>query len=99
MQVIAWNLRACPFSTGVVRSIEEHPLTVMDCTLDRPDSMNLDEEAAFGHVKTLIDATRRHQGEFVGLWHNTVLAASDRSYHKRLYPRVLDYLGSVLECG
>ena len=79
--------------------IEEHPLTVMDCTLDRPDYMNLDEEAAFDHVKKLIDATRRHQGEFVGLWHNTVLAANDRSYHKRLYHRVLDYLGNVLECG
>jgi len=71
----------------------------MDCTLDRPDSMNLDEEAAFGHVKTLIDATRRHQGEFVGLWHNTQLAANARNYHKRLYRRVLDYLGNVLECG
>ena len=77
--------------------IEEHPLAVMDCTLDRPHYMNLDEEAAFDCVRRLIDATRRHHGEFVCLWHNTVLASTDTSYHKRLYPRVLDYLGQVLE--
>jgi len=69
----------------------------MGCTLDRPDYMNLGEEAAFDHIRKLIDATYRHQGEFVCLWHNTVLASNDRSYHKRLYPRVLDYLGRLLE--
>ena len=77
--------------------IEEHPLVVMDCTLDRPNYMNFGEEAALDRVCKLIDATYRHQGEFVCLWHNTVLAADDTSYHKRLYPRVLDYLGQLLE--
>lgn len=77
--------------------IEEHPLIVMDCTLDRPNYMGLDEEAAFEQVCRLIDATARHGGEFVCLWHNTVLASSDGSYHKRLYPRVLEYLGRQLE--
>ncbi|MBN1394468.1 MAG: polysaccharide deacetylase family protein, partial [Pirellulales bacterium] len=82
--------------------IEEHPLTVMDCTLDRPNYMNLGEEEAFEQVRKLIDETYRHRGEFVCLWHNTVLASDDKSFHKQLYVRVLDYLGSLLEkdqCG
>jgi hypothetical protein len=76
--------------------IEEHPLVVMDCSLDRPNYMNLGEEAAFDCVCRLIDETYRHQGEFVCVWHNTVLASTDTSYHKRLYPRVLDYLAGLL---
>jgi len=79
--------------------IEEHPLTVMDCTLDRTMYMNLDEEHAFACVRRLADATWAHQGELVLLWHNTVLASTDRSYHRRLYPRVLDYLAGLLESG
>ena len=77
--------------------IEEHPLIVMDCTLSNENYMNLDEEAAFDYVCRLADAVFRHQGEFVVLWHNTVLASTDTSYHKRLYPRVLDYLAQLLE--
>jgi hypothetical protein len=78
-------------------AIEEHPLAVMDCTLDRQMYMNLDEDAAFDYVRRLADATWEHQGQLVMLWHNTVLASTDRSYHRRLYPRVLDYLGRLLE--
>jgi hypothetical protein len=77
--------------------IEEHPLTVMDCTLDREMYMNLDEDAAFDYVRRLADRTWEHQGELVMLWHNTVLASTDRSYHRRLYPRLLDYLAGLLE--
>lgn len=77
--------------------IEEHPLSVMDCTLDRPNYMNLSEEEAFERVQKIIDETYRHRGEFICLWHNTVLASDDNSYHKSLYPRVLDYLGTLLE--
>ena len=79
--------------------IEEHPLTVTDCTLPNPDYMNLDEEAAFDYVCKLADATYRHGGEFVTLWHNTVSAATDTSYHKRLCPQVLRHLERLLETG
>ncbi len=77
--------------------IEEHSLVVMDCTLDGPNYMNLDEDAAFEYVRKLADATFRHRGEFVLLWHNTVLAANGSRYHRRLYPRVLLYLGQLLD--
>ena len=72
-------------------------MIVMDATLFEPAYMNLDEEAAFQHVRKLADATFRHQGEFVMLWHNNVLAATAPDYHLRLYPRVLRYLGQLLE--
>ena len=78
--------------------IEEHPLIVMDCTLSNEGYMNLDEQAAFDHVCKLADATLRHQGEFVVLWHNTVLAPTDPTYHSRLYPRILDYLAGLHQC-
>jgi hypothetical protein len=76
--------------------IEEHPLIVMDCTIDRPRCMNLDEEAAFGLIKMLAEVTSKHRGEFVCLWHNNELIASGTSYHRHLYPRVLALLGDLL---
>lgn len=77
--------------------IEEHPLTVMDCTLDRPNYMNLDEDAAFDYVRNIADATFDHQGELVFLWHNDVLASTATGYHRYLYPRILHYVGQLLE--
>lgn len=53
--------------------IEEHPLIVMDCTLTRPDYMALTEPAALDYCQRLLAATRRHNGQFVLLWHNTSL--------------------------
>jgi hypothetical protein len=77
--------------------IEEHPLIVMDCTLNETKYMNLGEEPAFELVCRLADSTCRQQGEFVCLWHNTRLARNDTGYHKRLYARVLGYLRHVME--
>jgi hypothetical protein len=76
--------------------IEEHPLIVMDCTLSEDYYMGLDEEAALDCVRRLANATFRHHGEFVILWHNTVFAKADNGYHHRLYPRILDYLADLL---
>ena len=73
-------------------SIEEHPLIVMDCTLSSPKYMNLNEDEAFAVCKGLIDQTRRFNGEFVMLWHNTVLAPERGNYHPKLYRRLLDEL-------
>jgi hypothetical protein len=76
--------------------IEEHPLVVMDCSLDRPNYMNLSREAALDHVRRLADATCRHRGEFVCLWHNTTLSSTNTNYQKWLYSRVLEYLSELL---
>lgn len=76
--------------------IEEHPLTVMDCTLSDSIAMHLSENQAFVHVRQLALATREHDGEFVILWHNTELTSIPPSYHHRLYPRVLRELAVLL---
>jgi len=71
--------------------IEEHPLIVMDRTLSDPRYMNLSEEEAFSYCKKLVDESRKHNGEFVGLWHNNAFAHSPNNYHPRLYRRLLSY--------
>ena len=76
--------------------IEEHPLVVMDVTLSEASYMGFDEEGALAEVRRLADATCRHRGQFVTLWHNNSLATTEPSYHRRLYPRVLDYLAELV---
>lgn len=67
----------------------EHPLLVMDSTLDTPEYMGLGEEDAYQYCAGLLKETRRHGGEFVTLWHNTTLVPGRGNYHPRLYRRLL----------
>lgn len=69
--------------------IEEHPLVAMDCTFSYDNYMNLNEDGAFDYCKVLINQTRKHNGEFVMLWHNTIIAPERGNYHPRLYQRLL----------
>jgi hypothetical protein len=72
-----------------------HPLTVMECTLDSGKYMNLDLEQARTTCFALLAEVRKHNGEAVLLWHNTVLseqAEASGSYQRRLYLDVLDHL-------
>jgi hypothetical protein len=69
--------------------IEEHPLVVMECTLEWPCYMGLDEEQALEYCKRLMEQTRLHDGEFVMLWHNTAFAPEPHNYQPRLYRRLL----------
>lgn len=66
--------------------IEEHPLIAMESSLSLPRYMGLSEDEAFDHCKRLLDRTRKHNGEFIILWHNTLFLSS---YHSRLYRRLL----------
>jgi len=75
--------------------IEEHPLIVMDCTLSNDNYMNLNEEEAFSYCQRLINQTRKHHGEFVMLWHNTMYVPEQDNYHPNLYQRLL----RELDCG
>jgi len=72
--------------------IEEHPLMVMDVTLNSTDYMNLNEDEAFGYCIKLIEQTRKHKGEFVMLWHNNSLMNVPKNYHPKLYRRLLSKL-------
>lgn len=72
-----------------------HPMTAMDCTLDRKRYMNLDYEGAKSACCTLLAEVRKHNGEAVLLWHNTELsetAAARGSYQRKLYQDLLSHL-------
>ncbi len=75
-----------------VHSLLLHPLTVMECTLDRPEYMGLDYDSAMTYCKGLIDQTAKFNGDLVLLWHNTTLIDSSESYQKKLYQFVLNYV-------
>ena len=64
-----------------------HPLTIMDCTLQSEQYMNLNEEEAFYYCQQLIDKTKQHQGELTLLWHNTSIKTA---YLGSLYKTLLD---------
>lgn len=72
-----------------------HPLTLMDCTLDRAENMNLDYARARAVCLAMLAEVRKHHGEAVLLWHNTELAegaAAAGSYQRRLYADLLAHL-------
>ena len=67
-----------------------HPLTVMDCTLSHAHYMGLTEDEAYFECQRLFDKVHQNAGEVVLLWHNTII--NNESYHKSLYPKVLELL-------
>lgn len=75
-----------------VTGLTLHPMTIMECTLDREEYMNLSEEAALEKCKELIDCIYQYSGEVVLLWHNTSVTANAVGYQRQLYCAVLEYL-------
>lgn len=72
-------------------SLTLHPLLAMDCTLSNSQYMNLTEDEAYYTCLQLIDRCRHNNGEVNLLWHNNNLVQP--SYHRSLYPQIVDYLG------
>jgi len=70
-----------------------HPLTVMDCTLSNNNYMNLSEDEAYFLCERLLSKVRLHHGDPCLLWHNNRF--NDGSYHKSLYPQILQYLAKI----
>lgn len=69
-----------------------HPMTVMECTLDSSNYMNIPhEDRAFDLVKAMIDQIYHHGGEVVLLWHNPSVVERPESYQRSLYQRLLKY--------
>lgn len=70
-----------------------HPMTVMECTLDGLDYMNIQEEGtAFAVVEELLHAIHAHGGEAVLLWHSPSVDAHNGTYQRSLYQRTLELL-------
>ena len=77
--------------TKMVSNILEHPMAIMECSLDRPNYMGLDYDKAVVVCKKLIDETYKFNGELVLLFHNPIW--SKDNYYGPLYEELLDYIG------
>lgn len=75
-----------------VTNLTLHPLTAMDCTFSNQEYMNLTENEAFDKLIGLLNQVKKHNGEVVLLWHNTVFSEIDGGYHKSLYTNIIKEL-------
>lgn len=70
-----------------------HPMTVMECTLNTKQYMDIrDEKEAFAVVQGLLKEIYTHRGEAVLLWHNPSVDPHNGTYHRSLYRRTLAYI-------
>ncbi|NQU41024.1 MAG: hypothetical protein HQ523_13820 [Lentisphaerae bacterium] len=72
--------------------IEEHPLVLMECSLDQPHYMGLDLPGAEAYALGLLRETRKYGGEYVVLWHNSSFEKAEDNYLPALYRRLIDHL-------
>jgi hypothetical protein len=79
-------------STQMLTNVSVHPLSIMECVLNRNEYMGLDYDNAFAYCKTMIDQVYRHNGEIVLLWHNTEFTGCN--YQEKLYIAILAYIAS-----
>ena len=79
-------------ATKKVSSLTLHPLTIMECTLDRPKYMNLNYESALKYCQQLIDQTLMFNGDLNLLWHNTNVVKSANNWQPMLYEQLLQYI-------
>lgn len=75
-------------------SLTLHPMTTMDCTLDRYMGLP-DAESALAAVTALLRTIHRYHGEVCLLWHNSAVPSNDTTYQRRLYPMVLNAVADV----
>jgi hypothetical protein len=76
-----------------------HPMTIMECTLENPNYMNLDYEQAQDMCSKLLHTAFKYTGDVVLLWHNTQLSRlkeAQGSYQRKLYRFVLSELNFYL---
>lgn len=76
--------------TKTITNVLEHPMAIMECSLDHPNYMGLDYNKAAEVCKKLIDETYKYNGELVLLFHNPIW--SENNYYGQLYEELLDYV-------
>lgn len=96
--IVGFRLGTCrpvkwinPFSQKVT-SLTLHPLTVMDCTLDDENYMDLSEEEARKVICKMLDVIRDFHGEVVLLWHNSTVTIAGNGYQRKLYEKTIEML-------
>ncbi len=75
-----------------ITSLTLHPLTVMECTLDAKEFMNLSEKEAYDTICKLLHTIRKFHGEVVLLWHNSKVTISESNYQRKMYEKTLEKL-------
>lgn len=75
-----------------------HPMTAMDCTLDRYMALP-DADSALSALTALLRTIYRYHGEVCLLWHNSSVPTNDTTYQRRLYPMVLNAVAAVQQRG
>jgi hypothetical protein len=73
-----------------------HPLTVMDCTLDREEYMHLSFDEAVACCFGLIRQTERFHGDLTLLWHNHYLIPAQGNWQKELYGLLTDKIAEAI---
>lgn len=76
--------------TKRLTSLTLHPLTIMDCSLSEPHYMNLNYNQALSYAQTLIEQTKKYNGDLCLLWHNTRF--TNDNYHSQLYSQLIQSL-------
>ena len=76
--------------TQRLTSLTLHPLTIMDCSLSEPHYMNLNYNQALSYAQTLIEQTKKYNGDLCLLWHNTRF--TNDNYHSQLYSQLIQSL-------
>ncbi|MBA7489488.1 hypothetical protein ES702_00022 [subsurface metagenome] len=74
-----------------VLNIWELPLIIMDRSLF--NYQNLTPEEGFQRIKNLIDITKKYNGLFVLLWHNSSLDRLELPGWIQVYERTMEYIG------
>jgi len=54
--------------------------------------MNMNAFDAYEYCVQLINNVENYGGEFVILWHNTMVEKKSPSYHRNLYKNIIDFL-------
>lgn len=78
--------------TRRLSSILQHPLTIMDCSLEEKKYMGLSYEEAQAYSLNLIEQVKNVGGELTLLWHNTSAMENSGSYLRKLYSHLLNEL-------
>lgn len=88
----SFPVRAINPVTQKLSSLVLQPLTIMDCSLNTPQYMNLSEEEALIYCLELFEQVSMVGGDISLLWHNTSFMEQPGNYLKKLYVLLINEL-------
>lgn len=76
--------------SGKLTDLKLHPLQIMDVTLT--DYMKLEYKEALNMCKSIIQETKKNNGDLTLLWHNSTLSSECQNYTNKIYEELLNYI-------